>query len=171
MIDALERSADTIPVVVRAATTGLRAGDERWKPAADAWSILEIVQHLADEEERDFRPRLERTLRDPAEAWDPIDPEGWAVERRYNEGDLEEALNRFIESRRASIAWLKGLRGVTGPDWEQAHEHPLGRLRAGDLLAAWVAHDTLHLRQITRRVFQIIQRDAGDYSTDYAGSW
>ena len=42
---------------------------------------------------------------------------------------------------------------------------------AGDLLAAWSAHDALHLRQISKRLYQIAQRDAGSYSVQYAGEW
>ncbi len=45
---------------------------QRWKPSPERWSLLEIVNHLADEEALDFRTRIERTLRDPSGAWPPI---------------------------------------------------------------------------------------------------
>ncbi len=164
LIDSLERFAEILPAVVR----GVSADDARWKPADGAWSILEIVTHMADEEVEDFRTRVELTLRDPAEPWPPIDPETWAVDRRYNEGDLAGALKRFVSERCRSIKWL---RGNANPDWSKAHPHPqLGPLRAGDIFAAWVAHDALHLRQITKRMHQMTQRDAGEYRSDYAGS-
>jgi len=35
-----------------------------WKPAPDKWSILEVVNHLYDEEREDFRQRLELVLKD-----------------------------------------------------------------------------------------------------------
>ncbi|MCH8165404.1 MAG: DinB family protein [Planctomycetes bacterium] len=57
LIDSLERFAEILPAVVRGVTTE----DARWKPADGAWSILEIVTHLADEEVEDFRTRVERT--------------------------------------------------------------------------------------------------------------
>ncbi|MCZ6444863.1 MAG: DinB family protein [Planctomycetota bacterium] len=165
MIDSLERFAEILPTVVH----GVSADDARWKHADGAWSILEIVTHLADEEVEDFRTRVELTLRDPAEPWPPIDPETWAVDRRYNEGDLVAALGRFISERHKSIAWLRGLHR---PDWSQTHTHPkLGPLRAGDIFAAWVAHDALHLRQIAKRMHQMTQRDAGVYTVHYAGRW
>jgi hypothetical protein len=34
-----------------------------------------------------------------------------------------------------------------------------------------VAHDYLHLRQIAKRMYQMAGRDAGEYSTRYAGEW
>ncbi|NUP91044.1 MAG: DinB family protein, partial [Candidatus Sumerlaeia bacterium] len=50
------------------------------------------------------------------------------------------------------------------------HRHPkAGPLRAGDLLAAWAAHDALHLRQIAKRLLDLARRDAGGFKTDYAG--
>jgi len=141
-----------------------------WKPPGDAWSILEIVRHLGDEEVEDFRARLQSTLRDPAAPWTPIDPQGAARERRYNEGDLGEALDRFERERAASVAWLRSL--GDGVDWSVAHEHPkLGPITAASLLASWAAHDALHLRQIAKRMFELAQRDGGGASTLYAGEW
>ena len=147
LIDSLERFADLLPVVV----AGIPPADFRWQPDRGVWSVLEIVCHLADEEVEDFRTRLELTLRDPSLEWPPIDPEATAAERR------------------SSVTWLRSLGAV---DWSKKRSHPrLGDLRAGDLLASWAAHDLLHLRQLAKRRFQLIQRDAGDYGTGYAGEW
>ncbi len=168
LIARLERFGDTLPAVVG----DLRPPDARWRSADGAWSILEIVTHLADEEVEDFRPRLRLTLDTPAEPWPPIDPEGWAVEHRYNEGDLAEALGRFQTERRASVQWLRGLGPAASVDWRATHAHPrLGSMRAGDLLVAWVAHDYLHLRQISKRMYQMTQDDGGEYEARYAGAW
>ncbi len=164
LIGRLAGFAETLP----AAVAGMQDPDPRWRPAQGSWSILEIVAHLADEEVEDFRTRVELTLRDPELPWPPIDPEAAAVERRYNEADLGETVSRFVAARRESIAWLQQLRD---PDWSRTHRHTLGDIRAGDVLAAWVAHDALHLRQIAKRLFQLTQRDAGEYSTAYAGRW
>ncbi len=164
LIGRLAGFAETLPAVV----ARVPDADARWRPQQGAWSILEIVGHLADEETDDFRMRTELTLRDPELPWPPIDPEGAAVERRYNEADLGRTVSRFVRVRSESITWLNQLRD---PDWSRAHRHKLGDIRAGDVLAAWVAHDALHLRQIAKRLFQLTQRDAGVYSTGYAGRW
>jgi hypothetical protein len=165
LINRLERFAEVLSTVVG----GLSPEDARWRPDEKSWSILEIVTHLADEEVEDFSRRVELTLRDPNLDWPPIDPEGWAVERRYNEGDLAEAAQRFATARRESVRWLRGLEG---PDWAQTYRHPkIGSLRAGDVFTSWAAHDALHLRQIAKRLYQMAARDGGDYGTDYAGPW
>ena len=165
LIESLKRFANVLPAVVR----DLTPAEARWRPADGAWSILEVVTHLADEEVEDFRARLELTLGDPVEPWPPTDPEAWAVQRRYNEGDLHKVVARFVAERRASVQWLAGLEA---PDLSKAYDHPKwGPIRAGDILVSWAAHDALHLRQMAKRLFQLAQHHGGAYTTDYAGSW
>lgn len=165
LIARLEAFAATLP----AAVGGLTAEAARRKPPSGAWSVLEIVNHLADEEVLDFRTRVELTLRDPSLLWPPIDPPAWAVERRYNERDLGESVARFAQERRVSVAWLRSL---VNPDWSRAYQHPkAGPLAAGDLLASWAAHDALHLRQIAKRLYELAERDGGGARVGYAGNW
>ena len=165
LIAMLERNGGVLATAVE----GVSPEDARWRPDDGAWSILEIVRHLVDEEQDDFRTRVEHTLRDPEAAWPPIDPEGWAAERRYNDDDLDEAVRTFRARRTESVRWLRAL---DDPDWSRTHTHPkFPPLRAGDVLVSWVAHDALHLRQIAKRLYQIIDRDGGDYSPAYAGRW
>ena len=57
--------------------------------------MLEIVNHLYDEEQYDFRVRLRYILESQEGDPPPIDPDGWAVERRYNERDLGDSLANF----------------------------------------------------------------------------
>jgi hypothetical protein len=165
LIESLERFGNLLPAVVQ----GIGHEDARWRPSNGAWSVLEVVCHLADEEVEDFRARLESTLRDPGEAWKANDPEAWAVERRYNEQDLSETVARFVTERRQSVAWLRTL---AEPDFSRTYQHPkFGPIRAGDIMVSWAAHDMLHLRQIAKRLFQMAQRDGQGFSTDYAGEW
>lgn len=165
LIDRLERFAAALPASVAI----VRADEARWKPPEGAWSILEIVCHLADEEVDDFRRRTHLTLESPQADWLPIDPEGWARERRYNERDMTTEVQRFVNERRASLAWLRSLHH---PEWTRAHVHPkFGAFTAGSLLASWAAHDALHLRQISKRLYELARRDAGDEKIEYAGEW
>ncbi len=165
IIERMDRFSSVLPSLV----SGLSRDESLWRPDEKTWSILEVVCHLADEEVGDFRPRLERTLAEPQVEWDGIDPEGWAVSRRYREADLDEATARFVAERRRSVMWLMGLGKV---DWSRAHVHPrFGAIRAGDLLGAWAAHDALHLRQIAKRLHRLAGRDAAGFETGYAGEW
>lgn len=146
----------------------ISAEQARWKPAPDKWSMLEVVNHLYDEEREDFRQRLELVLTDPALGWPPIAPQEWVKTRAYGERDLDESLDNFLRERQKSLAWLGGLKS---PNLECRHEREAGSLRAGDLLASWLAHDFLHVRQLTRLQWQYLTAIASPFQTDYAGPW
>jgi len=165
LVDQLERNASAFSALV----SGLPLEQTSWKPGADKWSVLEVICHLLDEEREDFRARLESTLRDPEKLWPAIDPPGWVVEREYAGRDLEETLSAFLDERRRSVSWLRALEQ---PDWGASYEHPVaGTLRTGDLVASWLAHDFLHLRQLARLHWQYHSVHAGPYKTSYAGEW
>ncbi len=165
LIDRLDRSIG----VIRELCTGIDAEQAVWRPQEGTWSILEVVAHLLDEEREDFRVRLGLLLRDPDTDWPPIDPEGWALERDYRTRRLDETLMSFFNERQDSLQWLRGL---GHPSWNRAKTHPqVGPLSAGDMLASWVAHDWLHIRQIAGLHWEFVQHLAAPYRVEYAGRW
>ena len=160
------------PSRLSALIAGLSDDDARWRPDDGAWSILEIVRHLEDEEVEDFRTRVRMTLEDPTEPWPPIDPPAAAIERRYNDDDLQQSLKRFVVNRTDSLTWLEPRLNDIAARANQAYNHPsFGEITLGDVFTGWVAHDQLHIRQIARRLYQLTARDAGKFSTRYAGDW
>jgi len=139
----------------------------RWKPGRDRWSLLEVINHLYDEEREDFRLRLQLVLDDPGKAWPPIDPEAWVVQRRYNEQDVSASLKNFFQERDNSLAWLKKL---NAPDWQAAHRHPrMGPLSAELILANWLAHDLFHVRQATDLHVAWLSKQIDPVPLDYSG--
>lgn len=141
----------------------------RWKPAPESWSILEVINHLYDEEREDFRFRLDLLLHHPNQSWPSNDPERWVVERRYNQRDYGTSLRNFLNERKKSIAWLENL---SEPNWQGAYAHPaIGRITAADMLAAWLAHDLLHLRQLIELHWAYMVRQVTPYRVQYAGEW
>ena len=164
-ITDLEVAVTAVPALV----AGLPAETLRACPAPEAWSLLEILHHLADEEREDFPLRLRLTLDDPAKPWPPIDPPGWVATRAYNRQDPDAVLKIFLSARRANLDWLRRLEE---PAWDNTHQHPkLGPLSARNLLHAWCAHDILHLRQMLQRRWWLREQAAGPGALDYAGSW
>ncbi len=156
------------PAIVRALTHGIRQEEATLKPYEESWSILEVVCHLFDEEREDFRRRLDIILHHPQELWPPIDPRGWVTERNYNTRNLAEMLDAFQEERRISILWLESL---VEPNWDQEAVSPWGSLKAGEMFAAWAAHDKLHLRQLVELRYVRVQSLAEPYGLTYAGDW
>ena len=138
-----------------------------WKPSEVKWSILEVINHLYDEEREDFRKRLELVLNNLEEQWPPIDPEGWVVQRKYNERNLSRSLHNFFEEREKSLLWLKKL---DCPDWQATHHHPqMGPMSAELVLANWLAHDLFHIRQVTDLHFAYLTKAVKPVSLDYSG--
>jgi len=140
----------------------------RWRPAPDRWSVLEVVNHLLDEEREDFRLRLDLLLHDPSREWPKIDPQAWVTQRGYNECDPAESLAGFLAERRASLQWFADLRA---PDWSLSRSHPpFGDIHAGDLLVAWLRHDLVHIRQLVNLLAEHEKARGLPYRTDYAGA-
>ncbi len=153
---------------IRTLVSGISMAEARFKHDAKSWSILEVICHLYDEEREDFRQRLDIILHRPTDKWPPIDPTGWVTARKYNERDLADMLAGFLAEREQSLAWLKGL---AAPNWEATYNAPFGSIKAGDMLAAWVAHDTLHMRQLVELRYGRILTLTAPFSTRYAGDW
>ncbi len=167
-IFTLEANAECI----KASLAPVAQEQSRWKPDETQWSMLEVINHLYDEEHLDFRKRLKATLDDPTKPWEPIDPQVWVVERRYNDRELLSSVNNFLAERQISLEWLRSLNqpgSLNQPDLEIRASHLKNRsFKVKDLLASWLAHDLLHIRQLTRLKYQYL---AKDYTIDYAGNW
>jgi hypothetical protein len=154
---------------IEAMVAGAPDAQAHWKPDATSWSIVEVINHLLDEEREDFRVRIDYTLHRAGEAWPPIDPGGWVTARRYNDRKLAESLAAFLQERAESIAWLRAL---SAPDWDATAVAPWGDpFPAGNLLAAWVAHDLLHLRQLVELHWAWTTATLAPRPVIYAGEW
>lgn len=153
---------------IRALVEGVSDQQARWRPNPDSWSMLEVINHLLDEEREDFRVRLDYILHRPGQPAPPIDPGGWVTKREYNQRDLGASLAQFLSGREASIAWLREL---SAPDWDATYKAPWGSIRAGDIFVSWVAHDLLHMRQLVELHWTYTTANLEPYSPDYAGEW
>ncbi len=143
------------------------AGLLHYRSAEGKWNLLEVLCHLRDEEETDFRARVKAAL-DSSSDYPPMDPEGWVEERKYAEQDVKVVLEEYVAQRRQSDAWLSNL---SEPNWSNCLTHPrLGTVTAARMLSNWLAHDYLHLRQINRICYQYLKSTC-DQDLSYAGDW
>ena len=138
-----------------------------WKPDPERWSVLEVVNHLYDEEREDFRVRLDILLRASDEPWPPIHPMEWVTERQYNAREPAASLENFLAERRASLEWLASLQS---PDWDGGVQSPWGFfMRAGDMAASWVVHGQWHTEQLIRLRRDWTVEQVKPYDVRYAG--
>lgn len=166
LLVAARRELARLPVALDSLLTDLEPEWWQAQPAPGEWSPVEIICHLRDEEVEDFCARLHVVV-ERGSRFAPIDPEGWAVARRYREADSHAALAALRERRAASLAFLASV----PPDrLGAAVEHPsAGPLSGLDLLAAWVAHDRLHLAQLSGTLARVWADRWAPLRADYAG--
>jgi len=126
----------------------LSAGEEEflWKPAADRWSIREVLAHLADTELHVFRGRVEKMMKESNPALASHDQNEAYARGEYSKGSGRENLKIFCHGRDRSLSILRYLApeslGRTG-----RHEK-LGIITIGNLMNEWAFHDLGHIRQI-----------------------
>ena len=134
--DALRRSID-----------GLTLEQLRRPEQPGKWSIVQVLQHLADSEVV-WAWRMRLILSQDRPVLTGYDQDQWADRLRYAEADPADALEEFVVLRRGNVRLLERARpedlrrvGVHAERGEETVDH-LRRLYAG--------HDLLHLRQIDR---------------------
>ena len=154
------------PATLENLLAGLDASGWRARPAPKEWAPVEIVCHLRDEEDEDFAARV-RVSAEGGTAFAPIDPEGWAVARRYLDADGPATVAEFSRRRAISVRWLDTL-AVERLAHHVAHRRA-GQLSGLDVLAAWVAHDRLHLAQLAATLARNWATHWAPLRTDYAG--
>ena len=146
LLDALRATPDTLQALLHGVTQAqaamARGGDENW-------SVVEVVCHLRDAEERALeRMRSMRDMPDPKIAG--YDQARWAVERNYAATDLSVALTAFLKLRASHVTELAGL---NLEQWERTGQHAeLGSVDISGHTQHMVSHDAVHLEQIARQL-------------------
>ena len=166
--EILYQELATSTEMIRALIKDIGQEQSQAKPDAESWSILEVVCHLHDEEQEDFREHLDFILHRQNEEYHAIDPQGWVMERKYNEQNLLEMQEKFFAERKKSLEWLRTL---SGADWETTYTSQYGSVTAGEMFACWVTHDNLHIRQLVELRRLHIERITKPYDIQYAGDW
>jgi hypothetical protein len=124
------------------------ANDEQmhWKPAADRWSISEVLAHLADVEVVGFRERVRKMMEENNPALDPYDQNAAYAAGKYSSGKAREHLKIFCHERDRSLSML---RYVPGQAVARTGQHgKIGPISIGQLMNEWAFHDLGHIRQI-----------------------
>jgi hypothetical protein len=157
--------------MIQSLVAGVTPEQARVKPSPEAWSVLEVLGHLCEEERGDFRQHLARILQTPAP---PSNPPTGTDAPPYSEHDPAQVLDEFLAERQRSLVWLRQL---PAPDWTAAITIPFGpfgdtmRVQAGDMLTAWAAHDNLHARQLVELWRARLLDLAKPFGVEYAGGW
>ena len=117
------------------------------REAPGKWSVLHVLQHLADSE-LVWGWRLRMVLAHDRPQITGYDQDAWADRLGYGEADVEDALDQFRVLRKANLKLIEragpeGMKraGVHNERGEESVEH---------MMKLYSAHDLLHLAQIDR---------------------
>jgi uncharacterized damage-inducible protein DinB len=136
---------ETIPARIRALVERLSDAELRYRPAPDAWSIHEILVHLADSEGVGFE-RLRRLIAEEEPLLLAYDEGTWAARLHYLEQDCGLALTLFDCLRHSNAALLRQQEAAA---WERRGQHSeRGTLTLYDCFKMLLDHGTAHLAQI-----------------------
>lgn len=132
---------------LRPLVEGVSADRLRQPERPGKWSIIEVVQHLADSEIV-YGYRVRTVLTRPTPPLPGYDQDAWATTLRYRDVPLKDALQQLEVLREVNLRLLRSLSpeqlARSGMHEERGEESVM---RIAQLLAG---HDIVHLRQITR---------------------
>lgn len=146
LLDALRATPTVLEALLRDCT---QEQAQRAKGGDEGWSVVEVVCHLRDAEERALE-RM-RAMRDQVDPLLPgYDQEQWALERNYASAQLSKALTGFMRFRSQHIAELGALASA---DWERTGQHAeVGRITIASHTLHVVSHDLVHAAQLARQL-------------------
>ncbi|MDG0792116.1 DinB family protein [Cohnella ginsengisoli] len=149
------------PQTLASLLSGLPEGWLGCNEGEGTWDADEVVGHLIEGEKTNWIPRLAFILREgeskPFPAFDRY--AHLSAGSRTTERKLEE----FAELRARSLERLRAL--VDNEEWlEKTGAHPaFGKVKARELVSAWVVHDLTHLSQIVRTMALRYKTDVGPW--------
>jgi DinB superfamily len=137
-ISMLEKTPTLLEVLLR----DLSAEVLEWKPAAERWSIGEVLRHMVLIEKL-YEQRARRiVLEDSPELPKYVAPGAEEVQRKSARQSMEE----FVPLRRAFVFYLHSIPSSSAGRTGQHAE--LGRISLSQMLHELANHDLGHLRQI-----------------------
>lgn len=135
------------PAAVRQLTRDLTGEELRTPEAEGKWSIVQVLQHLADAE-LVWAYRMRRMLAEDRPPLRGYDQDLWASRLHYSEADPERALEMF-DALRAVNLWL--LENATEADFQRRCVHAeRGEETVAHVMRLFAGHDLVHRRQLAR---------------------
>jgi hypothetical protein len=146
LLEVYRSTPVTLSVLVRNVTDrALRTGGD----GDEGWSIIEVVCHLRDAEERSFA-RVKRMCEEDRPRLEAYDPAELAQASGYRQQPLDVALAAFGEARAQHTAFLES---ADDSRWARVGIHEeIGEISVQQLTSHMAAHDAIHLAQISRRI-------------------
>jgi len=119
----------------------------RRSEAPGKWSMVEVVQHLADTE-LVYGYRVRMSLATPGVSIQAYDQDIWARELRYRDASFEDAMEQMRVMRRINLRLLKSLDDEALDRYGMHAER--GRESVRQVIRLIGGHDLVHREQLAR---------------------
>jgi hypothetical protein len=134
------------PAALDGICRSLPAGIWSNRPAAEEWSLTEILCHLRDVDQEVNLPRIQQVLGQDNPFLPGQDTDPWAEVRFYRQQNGMQALRHFITTR---IQIVELLESLDPEGWQRPARHAIfGPTRLRELVSIIASHDRLHLQQV-----------------------
>jgi uncharacterized damage-inducible protein DinB len=143
---------DVIPILastpdkLKREIASMSSQEMKRRPAANKWSVQEVLAHMDDIEEIGMRARVAALIETDDPILLPIDQERRAEEMKYNRKDPIQSLASFARQRQANVKWLKKLRPAQQK--RRGRHQEVGVISVEELVTEWALHDLGHIKQI-----------------------
>jgi len=139
---------EATPGILRGLMCELTDEDARWKPAADRFSVAEVLAHLSHAEGHCYRARLDLFLHAQHPVLELYDPQQHLD--AYRAAEPEDAFDHFEEQRESNLELLRGLPAAAAG--RRAQHKRVGEITLSEMLHEWALHDLGHIRQVAELV-------------------
>ena len=134
------------PIIIEKILIAAGPNELHWKPAANRWSIGEVLGHLVDVEKM-FRGRVQKMVKEDNPVIEPYDQEQVAGTGKYSDKPALEFLREFCHERDTSVSWLRYAFPAVGARTGRHAE--IGTVSVAQTVSEWAFHDLGHIRQMT----------------------
>ncbi len=138
---------EALPVALANEITGLSIEELRRPEAPGKWSMIEVIQHLADAE-LVWAYRLRLILSEDRPRLNGYDQNEWANKLHYSEASLDEAFDQIRIFRAANLRLIHSLSA------EQLQRIGIHQERGPEtiehMIRFYAGHDLIHRRQLAR---------------------
>jgi hypothetical protein len=150
------------PQVLHSQLAGL---SEEWvtgREGPGTWSPQEVIGHLIVNEETNFLSRVRLILSDAEPKI--VTPINMTIHLERSRGiTITDLLSEFKELRLRNLETLRSF-NLTEADYAKTATHPkVGIVSLSHVLSIWVAHDLMHIGQITRVMARQYQQEIGPF--------
>lgn len=144
---ALIGAIRTLPELLSSVVEDLTDAQLDHRSAADAWTIRQLVHHVADSHLNSFI-RMKLLLTEEQPTLKPYDQDAWVLLPDTAQAPIQASLDLL---RGLHARWTLLLDNVSAAGWQRIAFHPEhGSISLDDMLVMYAAHGADHVAQIQR---------------------